>query len=369
MFAMALNLRSFGSDSLYPYTPVKPLPYVFAVIIFLLACVNIWQNFIKWKWPRFGFIMTWASSVWVAAFICRAVSENKPDNLGIYIAQYVLIIAGPPLYGAAETFILGRLMAYMPYSAPIHPGRVVTTFVILSVVVETVAARGSALTASAYQPLDLNQLFQGLDYLNAALVLQCCVELLFLSLTAMFHYKASRACVLPRNVKIMIFILYLTSSMLLGRCAFRAAQGFSEKTCLSSGNHCGILTHEVYLWIFEVANISLFVLALTIFTPGRFLPSTDLVFLDKTDGVTERLGPGFQKLDNRRRIFTYVDPFNFYSKLTGQATAQAPFWEEAHPVFEGDLRKGSRREGSIEDGRMQREVEFVKNEQGEEQDH
>lgn len=58
-----------GNWSLYPYTPVKPLPIIFAVLIFLLGSYNIWQNFVTYRWRRFGFIMTWASLVWIAGFI------------------------------------------------------------------------------------------------------------------------------------------------------------------------------------------------------------------------------------------------------------------------------------------------------------
>lgn len=70
--------------------------------------------------------MVWATSVWIAGFVCRSISVYNVQSVNIFIAQFVLIIVGPPLYAAAEYFILGRLIAYLPYYASIHPGRVVS---------------------------------------------------------------------------------------------------------------------------------------------------------------------------------------------------------------------------------------------------
>jgi hypothetical protein len=114
--------------SLYPYPPNRPAPIAFAVLLSVVLVYQIYQSFFRYKWKKFGGMMLWASSVWVAGFICRAYSVYHVQEVNIFIAQFVLIIVGPPLYAAAEYFILGRLMAYLPYHAPIHPGRVVSTF-------------------------------------------------------------------------------------------------------------------------------------------------------------------------------------------------------------------------------------------------
>ncbi|GAM82625.1 hypothetical protein ANO11243_006070 [Dothideomycetidae sp. 11243] len=335
---MTLHARLTDPDyHLYPWNPIKPLPYFFAVLLFLLGTFNLWQHFIKWKWSRFGFIMAWASSVWVAGFICLSISQNMPESINIYIAQYVLVLVGPPLYGAAETFVLGRLMAYLPYHAPMHPGRVLTTFAILSAAVESLSAHGAAVAASAASPFNLSLLNNGLDFLNAALLLQCIVESLFLFLNARLHMSLRKAGPLPRHVQTMIYVLYVTSSMVLVRGIYRAVQGFESKRCENSD--CGkVVNSQAMFWIFEVSNITLFVIALTIFTPGRYLPPTDRVFLDPTDRTTERLGPGFAKADRRLWLITILDPFDILGKMKGKKTICDPFWDEPQPVYEGDAR-------------------------------
>jgi hypothetical protein len=117
------------SWSLYPYEPNKPAPIIFAVLLSIIGTYQIYLSFFRYRWKKFGATMLWATSVWIAGFVCRSISVYNVQNVNIFIAQFVLIIVGPPLYAAAEYFILGRLMAYLPYYAPIHPGRVFSTFV------------------------------------------------------------------------------------------------------------------------------------------------------------------------------------------------------------------------------------------------
>lgn len=118
------KMASDNDWSLYPYNPNKPAPIVFAVLLSIILGYQIYQSFFRYKWKKFGAMMVWASSVWISGFVCRAYSVYHVQEVNIFIAQFVLIIVGPPLYAAAEYFILGRLMAYLPYHAPIHPGRV-----------------------------------------------------------------------------------------------------------------------------------------------------------------------------------------------------------------------------------------------------
>lgn len=118
------------SWSLYPHEPNKPAPIIFAILLSVIGVYQIYQSFFRYKWKKFGATMVWATSVWIAGFVCRSISVYNVQDVNIFIAQFVLIIVGPPLYAAAEYFILGRLMAYLPYYAPIHPGRVFSTFVV-----------------------------------------------------------------------------------------------------------------------------------------------------------------------------------------------------------------------------------------------
>lgn len=333
---MATDSNPKEDWSLYPYDPNKPAPIAFAVILTLLGAYQIYQSFVKYHWKKFGFTMTWATAVWIGGFVCRSISVYNVQNVNIFIAQFVLVLMGPPLYAAAEYFILGRLLAYLPYYAPIHPGRVFSTFIILSVIVESLTANGAANSAGADRGPAQRRI--GLACLKAALILQCCVEALFFSLVATVEYRCRKAKKFPHQIRAVFYVLYVTSFMILVRCVIRTVEGFEAASCDPDRKdpYCGpVSKNEVFLWVFEIANITLFVFLLAIFHPGKYLPRASEIFLDKVDMKTERVGPGFSKADKRPLIVTIIDPFNFYGLITGKGMVMRPFWEEAQPIYDG----------------------------------
>ena len=289
--------------SVYPYTPSKAAPICFAILLSCLGLYQIYQSFFVYRWRKFGAMLTWATTVWIAGFVCRAISVREGQNIQIFIAQYVLVLMGPPLYAGAEYFILSRLLAYLPYHAPIHPHRVVGMFVMLSAFVEALTANGAAYSASPNASAGERR--AGIACLEGALILQCCVEAFFFSLVALVDYRCRSSANNPRQLRPVFYTLYLTSLMVLLRCIVRTVDGFAAASCKSSSGYCGYISlHEWVLWVFEVSNITLFVVLLTIFYPGRYLPQNDKVFLDPIDGRTERVGPGFSKRDGRPFLMT-----------------------------------------------------------------
>jgi hypothetical protein len=288
----------------------------------------------------------------IAGFMCRAISVHHVQNIGLFIAQYVLILMGPPLYSAAEYFILGRLLSYLPYHTPIHPGRVLSTFIFLSTVVETLTGSGAGNSAGSGREPEQKRI--GLALLNAALILQCFVEVFFFSLVATVEIRCRKAKNFPSNVRKVCYLLYITSAMILLRCIVRTIEGFEHSSCPSDRDdpYCGpVSRNEWFLWTFEVSNITLFVILLCVFHPGNFLPRSHLVFLDQGDGKTERVGPGFSKADNRPLWMTVVDPFNLHGILTGKGMVLQKFWEESWPAYDGGeiVESGSQKNGGAND--------------------
>ncbi|KAK5167179.1 uncharacterized protein LTR77_007909 [Saxophila tyrrhenica] len=344
---MANDNNSGGDDwSLFPYEPVKAAPIVFAVFLTVIGVYQIYQSFWKYHWKKFGGIMTWATTVWISGFITRAISVHQPHGINIFIAQFVLILMGPPLYAAAEYFILGRLMSYLPYHTVIHPGRVISTFVILSVIVESLTANGAA--NSAGEGRTPAQVETGLACLKAALIVQSVIEVFYLTLVGSVEWKCRKARCFPRNVRVVCYTLYITSTMMLVRCIVRTIEGFEAAACRANPagppGHCGeVSTHEAYLWVFEIANITLFVVILALFHPGKYLPRDSRIFLDPIDGKTERVGPGYSKADKRPMLATILDPFNLFGIVTGKGMAIQPFWNEHQPIYDGGEVKEDKR--------------------------
>lgn len=327
------------SWSLYPYNPIKVLPILFAIITFALGILHVYQSFFKYKWIKFGSMMAWATSVWVAGFVCRAISIYNPQAVGIFIAQFALIITGPPLYAAAEYFILGRLFAYLPYHSPIHPGRVLSTFLMLSAVVESLTASGAANSAgSARKP---SQRTSGLDCVKAGLLLQATIEAGFFSLVVLLEFRCRQARCFPRNVRTVCYVLYVTSLMMLLRCIIRTIEGFEAAACDPNrpgyNGYCGpVQRQEWFLWVFEVANITVFVALLAFMPPGRYLPRSTKIYLDPYDGLTERIGPGFSKVERRSLLVTVIDPFDMVGIITCKGKRVEKFWEHDNPMVGED---------------------------------
>ena len=319
--------------SLYPYQPVKALPILFAVGFLTCGAIMVFQCLTRYGLKRYTYTMSFASIVWAAGFGCRMASIYMDQNIDIFVAQYVLLFVGPPLFAGAEYFIFGRVLAYVPYHAPIHPGRVLSTFIILDTVVEILAINGASAQASAKTVDERNS---GLSRMLAALVLQTILELGFFSLVALIERRCRKARLFPRNLRIVCYILYVTSLMMLVRCIYRIVEGFEVMKCPLDVPNCGpVDQHEWFFYVFEVANIFLFVMLLTIFPPGKYLPANDKIYLDLLDG-TERWGPGFANADSRPFWQTVLDPFNIHRLITGSGLIDDKFWERDNPRYERD---------------------------------
>ena len=107
-------------------------------MLFLISgLLHLYQNNLRYKSPRIGFLLPWSAAIFVAGFICRenACHNRNYTHLGIFIAANVLVFAAPPVYQGADYFIMGRVLYYIPYHSPIHPGRVISTFIGLDTIV------------------------------------------------------------------------------------------------------------------------------------------------------------------------------------------------------------------------------------------
>ncbi|KAF2100249.1 hypothetical protein NA57DRAFT_73859 [Rhizodiscina lignyota] len=306
----------------YAYNPSHVLPIVFAVLIGISLIVHTWQNF-RYRFWRVTFWMTWGGTVFTAGWISRVFSSYDTGSKGLYIAQTVLVLAGPPIYAASEYNILGRLMLYLPMHAPMNPNRLVYFFIYLGALVESLTAAGASKMSSAGD--DRSQLRSGGTLLAISLILQGVVECIFFSMVVWVHHRAAKAKMVTPKVHTLCIMLYGTSALILLRCIFRAIEKFSTLNILSAEPCSGICDavqrHEWYLYAFEAAPMVLYTYWLNIIHPGRILPEKTKTFLD-FDRV-ERVGPGWK--DRRSVWMTFIDPFDLGGKASGQI-GHEQFW-------------------------------------------
>ena len=262
--------------------------------------------------------MTWGTSPFQLAWIRPSAGVLTSDR--IYIALSVLIYTGPPVYQAANYFVLGRALHYIPQLSPIHPGRVVSTFVGLDVLVEILVGSG----ASRIVRWDKSdELAIGLGLIKAALLLQVVLFLGFIGLQALFHRRCIRHGVLSPNLRSIMILMYMSNTLILFRNVFRVIDNFLP-------NDAGSKRFETYEWCLDVLPIALNGLLLTAFFPAVYLPRSNKVYIG-SDGRTERHGPGWQ--DKRPFLQTLFDPFDCIGLARGADTKNR-FWEheQDHPV-------------------------------------
>ena len=273
----------------------------------------------RYHFWRITFFLFYANIVWLTGWILRAVSARSPGNLPLYIAETIFIYAGPPIYAAAEYNILGRLMDYLPMHALLNPTMVKYFFIYLGALVESLTAAGSARMAKS----DVNSdSFQSAGtLLSVSVVLQGSIELLYMSMVALIHYRCSKAGMLSNNVNRLCITLYGCSILVLLRSIFRAVESFSMygDECV----YCGPVSRkEWYIYALEVGPMVLYTFWLNVMHPGRLLPVDRKRYLD-TDGKTERMGPGW--IDERSFLQIAIDPFDWFNKDKADGQ-QSKFW-------------------------------------------
>jgi hypothetical protein len=302
-------------ESYYPYNPLKGISAAFAVLFLISGVLHVYQNNIKYRSWRIGFLLPWAAVIFVVGFILREYSvRGNQDNLEIFIASAVLLFAAPPVYSGADYFILGRTLYYIPYLSPIHPGRVWTTFVGLDIVVEAITGNGASLLAN--QSLTETRRNIGLSLIRASLIMQVVLFALFASVVVLFHMRARRANVVNHRLKVIIYTMYASCTLIGTRNIFRTVISF---TALSSYVH----TTEWPIWVWETLPMLLNTIILNIWPPAKYLPSNNKVYLAR-DGKTELLGPGW--VDKRPFLLTLIDPFDIGGLIRGEDKNNR-FWE------------------------------------------
>jgi RTA1 like protein len=258
--------------------------------------------------------MPWASIILTAGFALREYGAYHYDNLDILIANLVLIMSGPPVYALINYLVLSRILFYVPYLSPIHPGRVLTTFLAMDTLCEIIIVNGADRVLNSN--ISKTERNVGDILVKVGLIAQCCMFIFFTILGVTFQIRASKHGVLTKNTKTVLYVMYVSCVIITARCIYRMAEFFQ-------GFFGEVYTHEFYFYIFEASIMFINTCLLNAFHPGRYLPRSNRVFLSP-DGKTELYGPGWQA--KRSFLITLIDPFDCVGICTG-SDKKNRFWE------------------------------------------
>ena len=268
----------------------------------------------KHKSWRTTLLLPWSALLMISGFAVRLAGAYNTDNLAYLIASTVLIMSGPPVYALINYFILSRMLYYIPYLAPIHPGRVATTFVGLDGVCEILIGQGAWRMVNSDSTDAQRQL--GSNLVTASLCLQAALFGAFGLLAVQFHRGANKAGVLKKDLKVVLYVMYVSATIVTIRCIYRLVEYIE-------GWESSIYQNEIYFWIFEALIMFINTALLNVWHPGKRLPPSNSTFLSR-DGVTERKGPGWG--DDRPWIVTVFDPFDLWGLFKGK-DKKTQFWD------------------------------------------
>jgi hypothetical protein len=230
-----------------------------------------------------------------------------------------------PLYEVSNYIVLSRMLYYIPYHSPIHPGRVLTTFAAIGSIVEAFNGTGASFTANPRN--SPGKQATGRALLKAALILQLTIMASFVLLASHFHRKCKRAGIFPSNLRSALITLYISVALIGTRTIYRTVEYFTEAglkfTAANINNVTPILRYEWFFWFFEATLMMINSWLLNARHPMRFLPRDNKIYLAE-DGVTEVLGPGYE--DKRGFLATLVDPFDLVGMAKGRNMNER-FWE------------------------------------------
>lgn len=303
------------SNSFYVYAPTKGVSAAFAILFAISGALHIWQNNLKYKSWRIGFLLPWAALLFVIGLSMREYNAFHPGDMGLFIASTVLLFIAPPVYQGANYFIFGRILYYLPYHSALHPGRVWSTFVALDMVDGVLAGIGASYAANPSNTPGQRQ--TGVVLVKASLFLLLAMFLAFVCLVFLFHRRCRAAGVLNYKAKVIVYELYLSSFLILVRNCFRTAAFFYPPTSVANGT-------EWPFWVLESAPMLLNSVLLNIYPPAKYLPRNYKIYL-AVDGKTEIEGPGM--VDKRPFLMTLFDPFDVAGLVTGKDNKNK-FWEK-----------------------------------------
>ena len=245
----------------------------------------------------------------------REISIHNDENLAVFIASQVLLIVAPPVYALTNYLFLGRTLFYVPYLSPMHPGRVISTFVGLDVLVEILTGNGASDLANLSSSPE--QIAVGRGLIRASLLLQVVLFLGFTSVEVLFHVRCIRAGVMTSKLQTVVTLLYTSSALILIRNIYRVIEQWNGYT--------GYLqSHEAFFYVFDASLMLVNSVVLNVWHPAKYLPENNKVYL-KQNGVTEAEGPGW--VDGRAWWVSVLDPFDLVGLAQGR-DRKTRFWEE-----------------------------------------
>ncbi|CAI7644016.1 unnamed protein product [Penicillium glandicola] len=275
---------------LYEYTPSLIGAVIFAALFSLTTAFHLFQR-IRTHAKYFNpFIV--GGIFQIIGYVARAAAHFNKTSTTLYAMQSLFILLAPILYAASIYMVLGRIITFLNgehlSSVPVH--LMTKIFVggdILSFILQ--AAGGGVMTGGSTKTVAIGQWI---------IVAGLCVQLLFFGTfilsSATFHIrivgspteKSVRTrhlgtSILPRNWSSLLFACYTVSVLILIRSIYRLIE-------FAQGNNGYVISHEVYLYVFDAAMMFSVMAIMNVFHPSVVLQKEESPDLSSAESPVER---------------------------------------------------------------------------------
>ncbi|KAI4947328.1 hypothetical protein J4E91_006680 [Alternaria rosae] len=323
--------------SVYLYQPVRWAPPMFAVWFAVATIAHTWQC-IKYKAWKVTGLHPFCGLCFTVGFAVRSYGAFHYDNIGAYVASSILIYSAPPILELANYHVLGRILYYVPYYSPLHPGRTLTTFGAISSIVEILNGIGVSWLANP----NVLEIYADVGHIlmKASLILQVGVILLFCIIAGVFHRRCIKGGIKSRKVQGPLITLYISMSLILVRTIHRIVEHFGISRAPANPSKdwdpmslSPIVRYEWFFWVFDASFMLVNTVLWNYRHPRRYLPEDYHIYLAQ-NGQTELQGPGWK--DDMPWFMTFIDPCGITASITGGSRRkERPFWENnGYEAFE-----------------------------------
>ncbi|KAG8416803.1 hypothetical protein J3459_013633 [Metarhizium acridum] len=250
----------------YQYRPNREAGYAF-MVLFAIATLAHLVYLIRLKaWIFIPFLMGGLAELF--GYYGRALSHDRPDKVGPWIQQNLLILVGAPLLTATIYMALGRIITALQagqYSL-IKPRWMTRLYVLIDVACLASQLAGAVMPASG----DANLIELSRKIILGGLILQLVALSIFCYITwhvsrSISRREAKEFCKdAGVNWKNHFRTVLLTASFVLVRSLVRVIE-------YAQGDQGFIVSHEVFVYLFDAALMWLVMVAFLIIHPSRLL--------------------------------------------------------------------------------------------------
>ncbi|KAI0385979.1 RTA1 like protein-domain-containing protein [Hypomontagnella monticulosa] len=251
---------------LYRYEPSLAAAIVCVAVFTLLTAHH--ATLIYRKRTGYFIVFTIGGLFQAIGYCGRIWSHFDVLSIGGFVIQAILILIAPALYAASIYMILGRLIRalHATFLSVIPIDWLTKIFVAADVVAFSLQAGGGGIQAAG--TLKLFEI--GEKIIITGLFVQICFFGFFMFTSILFHRRILRHPTLVSQDGTVqwrrhLFVLYTVSAIILIRSIFRVVEYLQ-------GNHGYLISHEIFLYMFDSLLMAIVMLIFSIFYIGDLNP-------------------------------------------------------------------------------------------------